>query len=211
MNKLYLYVFLLIGSYAANAQITKDVRNRVNANIQGYELNEFLKDADSYKTEIVVDKINDLRLDCSLSYQSLPVEFKYPNPRIQLFGFKKQGLNCGEYILSKTVYDARDLNIYLIGIDTTSTKDIKPIIYISGQMFLDNIDGDFEFDLNNPNGFADYIALKRYDLQIEQLEFQYKKSRKLYFKAYSKFYSQNLILSIEPNSKEHEIRIEKWL
>lgn len=193
------------------AQIDTEILRRVHSNIQGFELKKFLKESESLKTSLIVERIEGLHLECQLLYEELPVDMQYPNNQIQLVGFRKEGLLCGETAKTKTIYDGRDYNILLIGIDTASTEIAKPIKYISGQMFLDNISTDFELDENNPSTYITYIKLKMFDLQVNQLKFLKRKQDLLIYQGYSDFEKKKLKLSVDTNSLNKNIKIEKWL
>jgi len=196
---------------SVKAQIDTAILRRVHSNIQGYELKKALDESESLKTSLIIDKIEGLDLQCQLSYVELPVDLQYPSNEIKLFGFRRNGLLCGEIIKTKTISDGRNYNIFLIGIDTASKETDNLIKYISGQMFLDNISIDFELDENIPSTYIDYIKLKMFDLQVDQLKFLKGNQGKLIYQAYSNFEKKKLTLSVDTKSLNKKIRIETWL
>tara|TARA_R110000868_G_scaffold113925_3_gene305696 strand:- start:55 stop:651 length:597 start_codon:yes stop_codon:yes gene_type:complete len=193
------------------AQVDADIMRRVHANIQGFELRKFFQDSESIKTDIIVNEIEGLDLTCQLSFEKMPVNTEYPENRFQLFGFRKKGVICDETIKTRTIYDGRDYNIFLIAIDTSSSELIKPIKYVSGQMFLDNISYDFELNNKLPDSYIDYIKVRMYALQVDKLKFLNKKSGILYYQGYSNFEKKQLKLAVDTNTWNNKIEIETWL
>lgn len=208
---IFTFILCLINIIPGMAQVEPDILRRVHSNIQGFELKKLFKESESLKTSLIVERIEDIRLQCQLSYEEVPVNIQYPKSDIQLFGFRKQGVSCGDIVKTITVYDGRDNNIFLIGIDAAPTEDVKQIQYISGQMFLDNISIDFELEEYKPETYIDYIKLKMFDLQVDQLKFLKRKRGKLIFQGYSTFENKELEISVDPNSWNKKIIIETWL
>lgn len=212
MIKLLLsFTICLLWLNASVAQVDTEIMRRVHANIQGFELKLFFQNSESVKTEFTVSKIQELDLNCQLSYEKMHVNIEYPINGFQLFGFRKKGLICDEVVKARMVYDAQDYNIFLIGIDTSSSELIKPIKYLSGQMFLDNISYDFELDSTLPASYIDYIRIRMYDIQVDKLKFLYKKSGILYYQGYSNFEGKRLKLSVNTNTWNNQVEIETWL
>lgn len=193
------------------AQVDADIMRRVHANIQGFELRKFFQVSESIKTNIIVNEIEELDLNCQLSFEKMPVNAEYPENRFQLFGFRKKGVICGDTFKTRNISDGCDYNIFLIAIDTSSRELIKPIKYLSGQMFLDNISYDFELNNKLPDSYIDYIQVRMYDLQIDNLKFLNKKSGILYYQGYSNFEKKQLKLSVDTNTWNNKIEIETWL
>lgn len=209
-----LIIILIIFLFTMNqikSQINPEIMRRVNANITGFELAKFLEGSESIKLGIIVDKVEGLDLECKLLFDKLPVKMQYPNNSIQLFGFRRTGLHCGEIIKTTTVHDGHLNNIFLIGIDTSSQELAKRIKFISGQMFLDNISFDFQLDNDEPSTFTNYIKLRMFDLQIDEVVFLKRKRGFLFFQAYSNLEEKELKLSVDIKSETKEIKIEKWL
>jgi hypothetical protein len=195
----------------AISQVNSEIMRKVNSNIEGFELYKFFEESESIKTEIIVDEIEGIDLQCQLLYDKLPVDIQYPDLNVQLFAFRKKGLTCGEITKTKQIYDGREYNIFLIGIDTSTVKPYETIKYISGRMFLDNISYDFHLDNSKPATFIEYIKLKMFSLQIDQLKFLNKKDGLLIYQAYSNIEDKELQLSVDINSSTKKIKIEKWL
>lgn len=62
-----------------------------------------------------------------------------------------------------------------------------------------------------PHTYIDYIKLKMFDLQVDQLKFLKRKQGMLMFQGYSSFVNSELKLSVDTNSKNKKIKIEAWL
>lgn len=193
------------------AQGDTDIMRRVHSNIQGFELSKFFQYSESIKTDIIVSKIEGLDLNCQLSFEKMTVNIEYPKSGFQLFGFKKKGVICAEIIKTRIINDGRDYNIFLIAIDTSSSELVKSIKYVSGQMFLDNISHDFELNNKLPDSYIDYIRVRMYHLQVDKLKFLNKKRGILYYQGYSNFEKKPMKLSVDTNSWNNKVNIEKWL
>lgn len=192
----------------AKSQVTPNILHRVHLNIQSYGWKEFLDNAKSYRPEIIVNKMEDLNLNCGLNYEQIPVDMEYPKSGFQLFGFQKKGLNCEGFTKKISFSDGLDFNIFLIAIDTASNKLQKPIKYLSGQMFLDNISLDFELDVDLPESYLDYLRMKMFDLQLEKIKFINEKKGILYFQAYSSFTKVQLNISVNTDTWDNQIEFE---
>lgn len=212
MNKLlFSFPICLLCLNTSVAQVDPDIMRRVHSNIQGFELSKFFQGSEAVKTDVIVSKIEGLDLNCQLSFERMSVNIEYPKSGFQLFGFRKKGVICDEILKTRTVHDGRDYNIFLIAIDTSLSESVKPVKYISGQMFLDNISYDFGLDIKLPDSYNDYIRVRMYYLQVDELKFLNKKNGILYYQGYSNCEKKQLKLSVDTNSQSNKVKIETWL
>lgn len=211
MNKLSLSLAIcLLSLNISYTQVNPDIMKSVYANIKGFELHEFLQDSEAVKTDIIVNKIKELDLECEMSFEEIPTNLTYPKNGYQLFGFRRKGIICDELMKTNVFSDGRDYNIFLIALDTSTSKEDKPIKYISGQMFLDNVSADFDLDSKISSSYIDYIKLRMFDLQVDDLKFLNKENGILYYQGYSNFEKGKLKIAVDTNTWNNEIEIEKW-
>lgn len=193
------------------AQIPPEIEENIYANIKGFELSQFLNEAEIYKTEIITSKIKRLDFRCRFIYKTETPNIDYPDSNYKLIGLSLEGEVCNDIIRTRRLIDGILTNRFLIAVDTSKTGNEFAIKYLSGKMFLDNLSDDFKLNVEDPESFLDYIKLRMFDYDVEQIKFLKRRRKKLFYTGYSNITNQELILSVDLASWNNKIEIEKWL
>jgi len=108
----------------------------------------------------------------------------YNNTRMGVFCFKGNPYGFQRIGDLFSIYFRED-RMFLIGIDTTTTRIYNGFnyIYISGNFYLNAIAKDFNLDINNPESFYEYLKFKTFNYQTENIRFLGKRRKYLMFEA----------------------------
>jgi len=102
-------------------------------------------------------------------------DIQYPVEGYSIYGIKKEGY----FYFNDSIMYKRDCidcyfyydNFFLVAYNAEREK----ILFLSGNFFIDSIEDDFEFDINNPQTFYNYLRIKCFRYQIDGFEFVKKK------------------------------------
>lgn len=127
---------------------------------------------------------------CKFELDIEKLEIEYPDTSITLYSIIKQR---EEYICDTAdiypyynpyyIYD----HYFLVGVSPKGFVEY----FISGTFYLHSIKDDFPLDIEIPESFYNYIKLKTFSWQTEEIIFLEKRENELVFRAYS-----NILLKI---------------
>lgn len=121
-------------------------------------------------------------------------ELSYPLSDYKLFEIKKHKFGFVDkdgvlkYLSDMTSFTSDEK--YLIAIN-----DSNQIKFISGNMFLHRISEDFDFQ--NDSGIINYIRIRLYNYELDNIDFIKKRKGIIYLKAFSKSENLNTIIKID--------------
>ena len=106
--------------------------------------------------------------------------------------YKRDCIDCYFY------YD----NFFLVAYNAEREK----ILFLSGNFFIDSIEDDFEFDINNPQTLYNYLRIKCFRYQIDDFEFVKKKGHDYLFYGNSSLYKKRYIITLNLKKKKDKIK-----
>lgn len=95
---------------------------------------------------------------------------------------------------------------YIIGIDSSlKSGDPDKLKFISDNLITNNIYADFDFDHNNPESYIEFIKLKKYYYKLDNIEFEKKNRKHIFYIATSMILSERITIRIDKKTFEIEI------
>ncbi len=204
MNKLlFVVIVLLTGVNRLNAQMldsiseTKIVHNILSFHYRfslSYDLqldgNDLLQsDEKLFFMDLWPTIGNKLKIRIEKSSISYPIK-DYLIYSVYKKGFQMGNDSISSYrLLTSLLAD----EYYLIAHNMVSGK----LKFLSGNFFKSTIASDFELDIKKPETFYDFLKIKFYNFNVNDIKFNFNKRDKMYFTAYSQLSKINIILIVD--------------
>jgi len=187
-NKIYKNIAaynIRYGSLSFNKSIDKMVLEDNSKRV--YE--QYIADLD-YKLEMVIEKVNDIQYRGGM-YALYSV--KLP---LGLY-FKNQKTGASRRFLEQGVGTR-----YLVGIKDDEIK------FLSGKFFVSAIAKDYDLNVKYPNSYIDFLKMKGFEYDLQDIVFLKKKRNILYYNCYSNLFRKKglLILNLE-NVEYFELKL----
>jgi hypothetical protein len=127
--------------------------------------------------------------------------WQYPDKEFDLYkvfvnGFKYSAGNDSASILTMGKWTRRD---FLLAFNKRNGE----IKFISGQFFISAIADDFKFEINEPSSYLNFLKLKLFPYQVDNITFVRRKHKKLYFMAASGTLNKSLYIILPLKDLEH--------
>jgi hypothetical protein len=209
---LSLFVFFSMGSYCQRpvADINTYLYNNIYKNIAAYNIKYSYYPLNGSVKQDIFRSNGDFFYDAflpdfgyKLDMKIIKLDWQYPDKNFNLYKIFVNGFRytAGDDSASVSVMGKWTNRDFLLALN----KENGEIKFISGQFFISAIADDFTFNKYDPASYLNFLKLKLFPFQVDNITYVKRRHKKLYFYGASSALNKSLYIVLSLKDLEHPL------
>ena len=203
----YFYFLLMICPIMLLGQETDDLSPKLLRDLEN-SMTAYRFHFGIYPSQCSFEPLSQLRMLGEGEHYDIEIypntDFSYPGEDIELLSiYVNSYLSKPEPGFTRKIiysHGYRRKNQILIGVSKSAPEKL---LFISGAIFKNCIQQDFDLNVEKPDSFKLFIKLKLFNYDVKDIKFVKKNKKNIFFEAISKNFIEKIIIKIDRNNFDY--------